>query len=228
MTRESVLNQYITPFGAMSKSEFEIQLFMSLQDEEYFGKGKSYDLYAIQSKLKITKAKARNLVYAAELRRPNHEDKLDNALARTLFEAHFFYEKDSRNISLEIENPRLIDYLKHKLKEMGHITDASFSPDIIKMSIDAYSSILESYRKKNEDIDRNIKSVYKKMVSIGAIKDTSLAATIKTLLLSVSRIAGGKLVEEVVGSGYDFLQPILTGKCEELLAALKDLLDKNE
>lgn len=231
MTKNDVLKQYIKPFGAMSKSEFEILLFMSLQDENYFGEGKNYDLYTIQSKLNVTKAKARNLVYAGELRRLNSEDDtLDANLMECLLKAHFFYEKDSRNISLEIENPLLIDYLKHKLKEIGYITDASFSPDLIKMSIDAYSSILEFYRKKNSTIDNNINNVYQELIQLGVIvnkpknKTKNKSNNIKDILLAIGRIAGTKLIEEIVGSGYNLLGSILAGDTDWLIACIQKYL----
>lgn len=231
MTKDDVLKQYIKPFGAMSKSEFEILLFMALQDENYFGKGKNYDLYAIQSKLNITKAKARNFVYAAELRRSSSEEVLDKNLMKCLINAHFFYEKDSRNISLEIENPLLIDYLKHKLKEIGYITDASFSPDLIKMSIDAYSFIMEFYRKKDNTIDNNINKVYQDLLQMGVITNNTPnntnntpKNTIKEILSAIGRIAGTKLIEEIVESGYDLLGSILTGQTDWLTEFLKQLL----
>lgn len=52
--------------------------------------------------------------------------------------------KDGDKVSLEIGNPYLVDYIRSELKRLGHITDGSFSNEILKMTVNAYTELFVS------------------------------------------------------------------------------------
>lgn len=215
---KDLINQYIRPFGAMSKTEFDINLFMALQDADYFENGNK-DCYSIIRKLGVTKSKARNLIYAAELRRERNDDNLKAELKEVLKEKCHFYEKDSRNIAIEINDPLLIDFLQKELKSKGFLIERIVANDLVKMSIDAYRTLLEDYL---YDVSETIKKIENVLIEIGAIQEKSLAGVLLKITQLAARKIGGKALEDIVGDSYDMLNTILKGKGKELLNWISD------
>jgi hypothetical protein len=120
-----LLSDYLSPaFGSISKRDFDILLFMKLQ--ELGAIDKNPEIYELVSDLRVTRAKARNLLYEAKLRASSQQD-LDEEL-RSLMVSPIFL-KDNDKIGIEVGNPYLIDHLRFKLKKLNHITDGSFSPE---------------------------------------------------------------------------------------------------
>ncbi len=155
------LDLFFTPsFGSISKRDVDIHLFMELMNLGIISNEHTEEqdqIYEIVSKLKITRSKARNLLYEAKLRMTT-EEKLEEELERLLKNA--IAEENGKWILLEVSNPYLIDYIKHELKKMKKISDGSFSPEIVKLSIVAYAELLKKYKIfSNEDIKEIIKKV---------------------------------------------------------------------
>ena len=64
---------YIQPaFGSITKRDLDIELFMSLQRIRVISE--KPDAYDVISTLRITRSKARNLIYESELRRMKSDD----------------------------------------------------------------------------------------------------------------------------------------------------------
>ena len=57
---------------------------------------------------------------------------------------HPIFLKDNDKIGIEIDNPYLIDHLRDKLKKLNHITDGSFSLELVKITTDAFIALFES------------------------------------------------------------------------------------
>jgi len=141
-----ILNFYITPsFGSVKQREFDIFLFSKLQELGFFEKND--DIYEIMSKLKITRSKARNLIYESNLRKLN-KIKLDQKLKEELIKIRFL-KSNSYLVGIELENPLLIDHLKAKLKNKGYSSDGSFSPELVRLNTEAFVAILEDYIDEN-------------------------------------------------------------------------------
>ena len=133
-TFKEILKKYINPaFGSMSKKDFEILLFTEMQNTGIIEK--KPDVYNVISCLKVTRQKARNLIYESQMRNSS-ERELDDDLKKILLE--FNIENDGEKIHIEITNPLLIDHIKWKLRTLNCIADSSFSTDIVRMSKDAY------------------------------------------------------------------------------------------
>lgn len=67
------VKEYLTPsYGSMSKRDFEILLFMKLQELEAIDKDP--DLYRLIKELKISRSRARNLLYEAKMRSTEDKD----------------------------------------------------------------------------------------------------------------------------------------------------------
>jgi hypothetical protein len=108
--------------------------------------------------------------------------------------------KDNDKIGLEIGNPYLIDYIKDKLKKLNHITDGSFSPELIKLTPEAFVALFESY------VPNESKSeILKILISIGANEDTSLKGALKGIFKKLGSKIADKVGEEIGENIVDYL-----------------------
>ncbi len=143
---KDLMKDYLTPaFGAISKRDFDILLFIKFQELGIFSKDP--EIYDIVTSLKVTRSKARNLLYESKLRNTSEEE-LDKEL-RNLIKSPIFL-KDNDKIAIEIGNPFLIDHLRARLKKIGYITDGSFSNELIKLTKKAYISLFEEMLPKEK------------------------------------------------------------------------------
>lgn len=210
---KDLLNAYINPaYGSMSKRDFDILLFMKLQELELIEEDP--DLYDIVSSLKVTRAKARNLLYEAKMRNSS-EEKLNEELKSLLSKPIFF--KDSDKIAIEISNPLLVDHLRWKLKKLGYITDSSFSAELIKMSERAYMAIFEDMVP-----DESKDKIQAALIACGAQNNTELKDILLSVFRGLAKLAAGKVGEDLVDIGAAYLGPILSGKIDVISTKYKD------
>lgn len=202
-----LLQDYLTPaYGSMSKRDFDILLFMKLQQLGLFEKNP--DLYELVSELRVTRAKARNLLYESKLRQTSKEE-LDDELKEMLKRPVFL--KDNDKIGIEIGNPYLIDHLRAKLKQLNHITDGSFSPELVRLTTDAFVTLFESYLPQDSQ-----KEIKKAFVAVGAKEDTSLKGVLKGVVKKLGTKVADKAGGAVADSVVDYLGPIITGSAETI------------
>lgn len=149
----NILDVYLSPaFGSIPKRELDILFFTQLMENGFFGTNP--ELYDIVAKLRVTRPKARNLLYEYNLRKKT-QNELDSELQLLLSKPELV--REGNYLQLEVTNPLLIDYLKAKLKKLHHITDGSFSEDIVKMTPEAFSSLLSSTFEFENDLDKRHK-----------------------------------------------------------------------
>ncbi|MBO4875301.1 MAG: hypothetical protein J5542_08355 [Bacteroidales bacterium] len=194
---EAIIERYTEPtFGSLTKKETDIMIFRALQDLGLIG---NYpDVYDVMSKLKVTRAKARTLIAESSLRRSSDED-LKQELTK-LLESESILVADNK-ICLEIENPMLMDFLRAKLKENKYITDGSFSPEIVKLSVPAYLAICKDYANVH----------YNNLVAL--LNDNGISTTSKIY----------ETISGVLVTGISQIGGPLTGKITEII---KDYLPK--
>ena len=210
-----IFKSYLNPaFGALPKKENEIVMFQVLQELKIFDKNP--DLYSLLSSLRLTRTKARNLLYESNLRK---DIDLESELLEILKNPILLRENDK--VCLEIDNPLLIDHLKHSLKELNHITDGSFSPDLVKLTPDAYKALLNN---KFSKISRT--ELKEALVKCGAEKEL----TVKSVLTGVLKTVGKKVADdagdkagEFIG---DFLGELFTSSFGQASKFIKDNLGK--
>lgn len=193
------LQSYMTPaFGALPKNEVELivlNVFERLQaiDEEP-------ELYELVSKLKVTRSKARVLIYDRELRRSSEEEldeKVKTLLKRPLI------QKNGDLYVLEVENPLVSDHLRSKVQKLGYVSDGSFSPSIVKLGIDAVAALIESYLTEQEKGE-----VKDALVAAGA-PDTSFKGVIKATFKKVASKVASDTGEALMERASNFISPII-------------------
>lgn len=189
---EEILQKYSNPsFGSSSKRDIDILLFSALQDLGIIEPNPQ--IYDVVRLLHITRSKARNLIYESALRRQANEDievQLQNELKRLIVRPIFLREGDK--VCIEIDNPLVVDYIRHKLKELNHITDGSFSPELVKMTCTAFSDLYSSLLP-----DESLTLINEKFILLGLKQDKSPKAIILTILKAIGRVALGKVGEEL-------------------------------
>lgn len=190
---ERILQTYATPsFGSMSKRDIDILMFTALQ---YLGIIDSNpQIYDVVRLLHITRAKARNLIYESTLRR-QEVDKMDaylkKELERVIVKPKFLKEGDK--VCIEIDNPLLIDYVRQQLRDLNHITDGSFSPELVKMTATAFSDLYTTLLP-----EASLNQIKDKLISLGLERDSSPKAIIKMVFKAIGTAALGKAGEELV------------------------------
>ena len=193
------LQSYMSPaFGALPKNEVELIVLNVL--EKLRAIDDEPELYEFVSKLKVTRSKARGLIYDRELRRYSEEElneKVKSLLRRPLI------QKNGDLYVLEVENPLVSDHLRSKVQKLGFVSDGSFSPSIIKLGLDAITALIESYFSDQEKID-----VRAALVAAGA-PDTSFTGVLKATLKRVASKVASDTGEALMEKASDFISPII-------------------
>ena len=210
-----ILNEYMRPsFGSMPKKEIDVLIFAKMVE---IGMIDINNIYDIVSKLRITRAKARNLIYDYNLRKMENED-VQQELAKMLSNAIVERENNGKVLML-VENPVVLDYMKDRLKSLKHIADATYSPENVRLSVDAFASLFEDVFR-----GRNI-YVQEELQKIGVKKN------VKEIVSDVvARIVDNKLGEgtsDLAKKAWNALSSWIKGDSSDKTAIAKLYDDKN-
>lgn len=134
-----LLSVNFTPvFGAAKSIEHEIAAFKAFQCLGVLSANP--DEYELVMKLRVTKAKARSLLYQAALRESTIQEGVDDAL-RSLLSAPRV-TKDGDMVLIEVPQPLLMDFLRHRVRALGFISDGSFSGAVAKVPLPAIAALV--------------------------------------------------------------------------------------
>ena len=194
-----LLERYLTPaFAALPKNEVELLVLDAL--EQVGAISADPQLYELVSKLKVTRPKARRLIYDRELRHSSSADldaKVKALLKRPLL------QKQGELFVLEVENPLVSDHLRDKLQQLGYVCDGSFSPSLIKLGLEAITALIAALLSADEQ-----EQVRLALVAAGAPDGSFkgvLKATLKKVASKVAADSGEALMDKAAG----YLAPIV-------------------
>jgi hypothetical protein len=209
-----ILSEYTKPaFGALPKREIDMLMLDALVRIGYLD-SEQPSLYQLIQLLKVSRSKARSLVYERDLRRLG-KTQLDELLTRSLIRP--FILKQGDLFCLEIENPLVLDHLKDKLQRLGFATDGSFSPSLVRLSKDAFNALV---------VDCvplcNQKVVKDALVAAGA-PDGTFGGVIKGVLIKLGGKFADSAGEEMAGNLSKYLEPILSGATSEITSRVSEL-----
>lgn len=210
------LESYMTPaFGALPKNEVELIVLNVL--EKLNAIDDEPELYELVSKLKVTRSKARGLIYDRELRRSSEEE-LDEKVKALLKKP--LIQKNGELYVLEVENPLVSDHLRSKVQKLGYVSDGSFSPSIVKLGLDAVAALIESYLTDQERDD-----VKDALVAAGA-PDTSFKGVIKATFKKVAGKVASDTGEALMEKASDFISPIIDAGIELVTEKAGELFEE--
>jgi len=204
-----ILAAYLSPaFGVLTKREIDILIFDALEKIGYIDANPT--IYSLIQKLRVTKSKARQLLYERELRRMNEKD-LDARVKELL--KHPTIQKQGELFALEIENPLLSDHLRAKVQTLGYASDGSFSPSLVKLSDEAIVALIDALldEKQKKEVTRAFEKLGLPDKSFKGV----LKGVLKVLAKKAADEAGSKLVENVLG-------PVIDGAFDGIKKAIEE------
>lgn len=194
-----LLERYLTPaFAALPKNEVELLVLDAL--EQVGAISADPQLYELVSKLKVTRPKARRLIYDRELRHSSSTDldaKVKALLKRPLL------QKQGELFVLEVENPLVSDHLRAKVQQLGYVSDGSFSPSLIKLGLEAITALIAALLSAGEQ-----EQVRLALVAAGA-PDGSLKGVLKATLKKVASKVAADSGEALMDKAAGYLAPIV-------------------
>lgn len=195
-----LLSPHTTPvFGSAKSIEHEVAAIKALQELQILGQ--EPDEFELVMTLRITKQKARNLLYQSALRQPVDEGSINANLCKLLSRAHVSKEDDK--IFIEVPDPFLMDSLRQRVRRLGYISDGSFSSSVAKISTAALSDLITDLIPKEEQ-----ESISQKLKKQG-IKGDDLSSLITGVLgqfgKKVAGAAGEKFAENIGDKVGEFL-----------------------
>lgn len=208
-----LLTTMVTPaFGALPKREIDLLVFDTLIDVGAISPTAS--TYELMTSLRITRAKANQLVFERAVRSRTATD-LDAGVIAALAGARF--EKAGEAFSIEIEDPLLHAHLKERLRRLGHASDTSFNAALVRMSLDAARDLVVDVM----PADR-LETVRKALVKAGAPEEG-----VKGVLGRALRAAGGKAATEAGGmatdAAKDQIKALMTGAAPTIAASFASM-----
>ncbi len=210
------LQSYMTPaFGALPKNEVELIVLNVL--EKLSAIDEEPELYELVSKLKVTRSKARGLIYDRELRRSSEEEldeKVKALLKRPLI------QKNGNLYVLEVENPLVSDHLRSKVQKLGYVSDGSFSPSIVKLGLDAVAALIESYLTEQEKGE-----VKDALVAVGA-PDASFKGVIKATFKKMASKVASDTGEALMERASNFISPIIDAAIDLVTERTSELFEE--
>lgn len=214
-----LVESYLQPsYGSMSKRDFEILLFMKLQNLDTIDENP--DLYQLIKDLKISRTRVRNLLYEAKMRTSEDED-LDSELIKLLEKPVFL--KDGDKVAIEIQNPLLTDHFRFKLKKLNYITDGSFSAELVKLTYSAYIELVVSLM--SDEVKQETKKV---LVESGIMPDKSFKGIFTEFVKKIGAKIANEAGEQAATEALKYIYPILSGNYEEVKNIFQELFKKDE
>lgn len=210
---EEFLDGLCTPaFGALPKSEIELLVLRFLENVGAIGS--EPELYELVLKLRVTRTKARNLIYERELKRlsPGQlDERVKSLVKRPLI------QKDGEQFVLEVENPLVSDHLRARVKKLGYVSDGSFSPNIVKLPLDAIVALFDYYIENHQQDE-----VRQALVDAGA-PDTSFRGVVKSVLKKIATRVASETGEALIDTASEYIGPIVDAATEGLADKISEV-----
>jgi len=137
----SLLDQYLAGgLGRMQKRDIDILvLHLLIQDGQY---SFPMDLFKAARELKLTETRIRNLYQEVQLRYQQlGEDQAKAALVEVIEKGAF--ELKGKRFVFVVRNPMLGQYFQEWVASVDGFTDSSFNPNLVSISKDVFSKVLE-------------------------------------------------------------------------------------
>lgn len=189
-------------FGSLPKREADILMFEAMRDLGVISKEAS--VYEMMTDLRVTRAKAQQLLFDSGMRSPDTNPALLDFLVINAI-CNSRYAKDNNYFVLEIENPLVQAHLKEIIRRTGHVSDSSFNSAIVRLSEDAFRDAI--FVLIPDDRREDVRLA---LVAAGA-EDTSLKGVLKSVVKGGARIFLGAGAEAVAGSMAENLGPLFSG-----------------
>lgn len=215
-----IFERATTPaFGILPQRELDLLLFEAMRDAGVIARDAS--LYDLMTDLRITRVKARNLLFDLQIRATREGGTLDGKVKAAIARPRGF-AVEGKYLVLGIEDPVVQAHLKEKARALGHITDATFDSTLVRITPGALASVAEVLMNPEE------KALYKEaMIDAGYDRDKGLRVALVAGLTHLAGKAVGKEAAGIAleaGAGYiDELADYLAPRGHKALERLRSL-----
>ena len=194
----------ISVFAASKLVEHEIAAFNALKTLGYISN--DADEFNLVEKLRVTKAKARSLLYQAALREISDLPAEIDAIKKILSNPRMQRDGDKMFL-VEVPQPLTMDRLRSRVRTLGFLTDGSFSGSVARMPEAALVALVESLVTEQERA-----TLLAVLISRG-LTDTSWRGVLQGAVKKIgSKVAGqaGEAIADECGNaiGAVFLQNV--------------------
>ena len=195
-----VLQAHNSPvFGAAKPVEHEVAAIRAFQVLGVLTANP--DEYELVMTLRVTKAKARALLYQNALRQVTNKQQMDEALRALLSEPRVCKEGDM--VLVEVPQPLLMDTLRHRVRELGFISDGSFSGAVARIPAPALVALVASLIP--DDKRAEVEKALRRKGVHGDDLRSLIAGAIGKFGQSVAGAAGKRVAEHIGDALGDFL-----------------------
>ena len=189
-------------FGSAKIIEHEVAALNALQHIRFLSP--QPDEYDLVTSLGITKSKARNLLYQKALRQRTAAVPSDEEIRKVLTAGRI--ARDGSYFAIEIPDPLLMDYFRKRIRDLGYLSDGSFSGTVARLREDAvtdlvYALVPESKREQVEE----------KLLESG-ISNGSLEHFLRASLGKIGTKIAGPTGEKNANEVCAFLKDVFLGK----------------
>ena len=212
---ENFIKIFATPaFGAISKTEVDNLVFGLLIDAGALSP--KSQVYEIARDLNVTPAKARNLLFQWQLRSMGKGDVLKNDLIEALTSLRF--SKNGGLLSFGVESPLLREELRSRLKHLRIYADASFSSEIIRISVEHFVEFLDDFLDDSEK-----RKINQALLNDNQIDDKSYKAAARRILESIAEKAVGKAGGELIDLFGDAVRGLIDDNAASVIEIYKQV-----
>lgn len=206
-----LLEEYAQPaFGVLPKREVDLMIYRTLRDAGVVAQ--DTPLYQLMADLRVSRSKARNLMFDLEIRH-TQSGQLDDQVRSVIMNDSYF--RDANWFVLEVENPVVQAHLREICRRARVVTDASFNPSLVRLPVSGLASVLEEFLTKAQQAE-----VKRGLYRAGKLDDPSFRGLMKRAMSDLAgRFAGkvgGEVMDGAIGAVGEFLQPILSGDQESI------------
>lgn len=137
---ESFIQDFMTPaFGSLPKREIELRVFDLMRNLAVLETEAT--IYSLMTDLKITRAKASQLLFDLEIRHHGSDrERLDGLLKEAMINTKF--AKDGEYFVMEVENPLTSAHLRQRIRDIGHFSDTSFNSALVRAPLEAVTDLM--------------------------------------------------------------------------------------
>ena len=201
-------------FGAISKSEVDNLVFALLI--EVGALDPKSQAYEIARDLNVTPAKARNLLFQWQLRSLGDGTALKDDLIAALGTVRF--AKEGNLLVFGIESPLLREELRSRLKRMGVYADASFSSELVRLSVKHFVDFLDAFL--DEDTK---KAMHQALIDDSQLRDKSFKAVAFRILKGVAKKAAGEAGDELADLFGEAVRGLVAGDADVVKGTVEDI-----
>lgn len=158
-------------FGTLSKRDTEVLLFHLFQK---YGHLKEKTHHEISLLLRLTETRVKNLRYEVSLRYQEDEERQ----REETFRGHFLnllkntrFESRKRDVCFLVEDTFVQKEIQSRLKTAGYLYDSSFASEILRLSPEAFTFLVESLytRKELQEISKGVGEALRERVTFRSL-----------------------------------------------------------